>query len=340
MRESGNWEANSYLPRYILPRVDVVQTRDFRLACHSVRQGIPTIYEDHSESYHTAIRLFPQETVTHSAFRLAVATTDAVRDRLIKRGMPPEKVRVAWSGLNEYSLNAIRSDELTHIREQFLGADQEYLVTYAGGLHTCRGIDLILRLAGERTNATFLVLGGHRAHARNLRREVERRGLKNLHVLGYLPQKEVPAFLQASDAVLMPYADPKEARITSPLKFFEYLASGTPIVAARLPELKLFEDLSTLDVEWCGISDYSCFRDALDGILGRALHGSRNCASNREIAAEFTWTQRQRRIFGAAGLPIEDMRKKRPAGLSSLEIQSGRNVAAIAAGTVFASEGF
>lgn len=304
LREAGNWEANTYLPQYVLPRVDAVQTRDFRLACHSVRQGIPTIYEDHNESYHTAIRRFPQDVVSRPAFRLAVATTEAVRQRLVQRGMPSEKAIVAWSGLNAASLKSVARDELMRIREQFLNPGHRSLVTYAGGLHACRGVELILKLAADCPEVTFLIMGGRQAHVRNLRREAQRRRLNNFHVLGYLPQTEVPAFLQASDAVLMPYSDHKEARITSPLKFFEYLASGTPVVAARLPELEGFQQISGLGVDWCGISDYACFRFALSQLLERAESRQHRHSCNREVAAEYTWTQRQRRIFAAAGLDV------------------------------------
>lgn len=303
VRESGAWEAQTYLPWHVFPHIGVVHTRDFRIVEKAVAQNIPTIYEDHNETYHTAIRTFPRRIVHHPAFRVAVSTTSAIRDRLIASGVPAEKTLVAWSGLNARSLEPVGAARIEAIRRKYMRTGARHLVTYAGGLHHCRGVAMLLRLAKDHPELDILVLGGREGHASNLRRQGEERRMKNLHVLGYQPQTRVPEFLQASDVLLLPYMDPAEARVTSPLKFFEYLAAGRPVVSAQLPELQSFASHKSLGVVWCPIGDYDAFRDSLRKLLPSGGRQSSRFL-HRELARSYTWAERQKRIMAAAGIAV------------------------------------
>ena len=64
----------------------------------------------------------------------------------------------------------------------------------------------------------------------------------NSRMEGFVAQREVSAYLLASDVLVMPYSsgvtirDGTEAgEFTSPLKLFEYMAAGKPIVATGVP---------------------------------------------------------------------------------------------------------
>ena len=65
-------------------------------------------------------------------------------------------------------------------------------------------------------------------------------GLSNVAVLGWKPKAEVPKYLAAADVLILPnIATTREStEFTSPLKLFEYMASGVPIVASDLPSLR------------------------------------------------------------------------------------------------------
>jgi O-antigen biosynthesis protein len=62
--------------------------------------------------------------------------------------------------------------------------------------------------------------------------------LPNLHVLGPRPQTDVPAYIAAADVGIVPFATDRLAQAVSPLKAFEYLAMGVPVVATALAEVK------------------------------------------------------------------------------------------------------
>ena len=59
----------------------------------------------------------------------------------------------------------------------------------------------------------------------------------NLRYLGPLPQRELPAALRGASAGIIPYALNDYTANVSPLKLYEYLAAGLPVVATPLPAL-------------------------------------------------------------------------------------------------------
>ena len=59
--------------------------------------------------------------------------------------------------------------------------------------------------------------------------------LDNLLVVGDRPYEELPGWVQRFDVGIVPYTDAAFNRASFPLKVFDYLASGVPVVAAPLP---------------------------------------------------------------------------------------------------------
>ncbi len=61
-------------------------------------------------------------------------------------------------------------------------------------------------------------------------------GLPNLETLGEIPFGDVPGFLSGLDVALVPFRDLPLTRAVDPVKLYEALAMGLPVVARRLPE--------------------------------------------------------------------------------------------------------
>ncbi len=70
--------------------------------------------------------------------------------------------------------------------------------------------------------------------------EARLRALPNVHFLGDRPLAELPSYLKGLDVALIPYKLNELSRNIFPLKLFEYLAGGVPVVSAALPELAGF----------------------------------------------------------------------------------------------------
>ncbi|KKR19024.1 MAG: Glycosyl transferase group 1 [Parcubacteria group bacterium GW2011_GWF1_39_37] len=65
-------------------------------------------------------------------------------------------------------------------------------------------------------------------------------GVKNIRVIGNRPYSEVPMYLKSADVLVLPNSGKSDISklYTSPMKLFEYMASGVPIVASDLPSMR------------------------------------------------------------------------------------------------------
>jgi glycosyltransferase involved in cell wall biosynthesis len=177
------------------------------------------------------------------------------------------------------------------------------VVGYVGGFQPHQGVrqlvEAFARLA-ERDPCLHLLLVGDGPCAGEVRSRIEAAPWAPRALwLGALPRSEVPDCLAAMDVCTAPRFDPRTDRrrsspVGSPLKLFEALAAGRPLVAGALPDLRWVEKLGA------GVcvdgSDPAALADAIDalcrdperrGRMGRAgrdwarAHGSWQAALDR-----------------------------------------------------------
>jgi len=65
----------------------------------------------------------------------------------------------------------------------------------------------------------------------------------NLHFLGRKSKDDLPSYLAGMDVCLNPFRQDELTASVSPLKFYEYLASGRPVASVPMPELAEFDDI-------------------------------------------------------------------------------------------------
>jgi glycosyltransferase involved in cell wall biosynthesis len=149
--------------------------------------------------------------------------------------------------------------------------------------------DLLVALARLRPDWTFALVGpvgpgDPRTDVSELARE------PNVHLLGPRRYEELPAVLRGADAGLIPYAVNDLTRSIFPMKVYEYLAAGLPVVATPLPALD-------------GVPEVQRAPDAegIAALLDRAL-ASDSAQRRRErsqAAAEHSWEHRLGEIAAA-----------------------------------------
>ncbi|MFN8525898.1 MAG: glycosyltransferase [Chloroflexota bacterium] len=70
--------------------------------------------------------------------------------------------------------------------------------------------------------------------------------LPNVHLMGPRANERLPSYLQYSDICMIPYRDDDVTRAIDPVKVYEYLAAGKPVISTPLPELSRFEEVVTV----------------------------------------------------------------------------------------------
>jgi len=154
------------------------------------------------------------------------------------------------------------------------------------GLHDSRlDVDALVALAGADPGWHVVLIGPLKPGQVD---EARLRRFSNVHFLGEKPQTELPGYLKGLAAALIPYKANELTRNIFPLKLFEYLAAGLPVVAGGLPELEGFSGMIELAER---PEDYPALvRQAL------AEDGQDKRAARVALAAKNTWDQRVERI--------------------------------------------
>ena len=102
------------------------------------------------------------------------------------------------------------------------GAIPEPRAVFAGAISTWFDWDLILQVARLRPGISFCIIG---------RGQMPNAMPENVFHLGSRPHDQIAAFLQHSSVGLIPFKDlVRTRRVDRPLKFYEYIASGLPVV--------------------------------------------------------------------------------------------------------------
>ena len=109
------------------------------------------------------------------------------------------------------------------------------VVLYTGTFEPYQGLDLLLEafvhVARSRRDACLVLAGGNPDQIAALRSEAASRGIADAVVFaGQRPSEEIPLYLRMATALV----SPRRTGTNTPLKIYQYLRSGTPIVATRL----------------------------------------------------------------------------------------------------------
>ncbi len=113
------------------------------------------------------------------------------------------------------------------------------VVGFLGSLNYWIDTHLLARIAKAHPEWTLALVGPHDL----LGNIAPLEGLPNVVMTGRVPYEEVPDYVRAFDVCLNPYILDNVAEGCSPIKLYEYLATGKPIVSVDMPEARRFEGL-------------------------------------------------------------------------------------------------
>jgi glycosyltransferase involved in cell wall biosynthesis len=136
------------------------------------------------------------------------------------------------------------------------------VVLYTGTFEAYQGLDLLFeamaRVHERRPDARLLLAGGKPDQVARASQAARAAGIEAVTVFaGERPATEIPAYLLAADVLV----SPRSRGTNTPLKIYQYLRAGRPIVATRL-----LTHTQVLDDETAILTDVSAARFA-DGIL-------------------------------------------------------------------------
>jgi colanic acid biosynthesis glycosyl transferase WcaI len=158
------------------------------------------------------------------------AVTKGIRQLLIERGLPAERVFFLPNGVDTAKFRPMPQAEA---RAQ-LGWQQGFTLLYAGTIGLAHGLEVVLDAAEHLRDAPDIrfVLVGEGAAKAALVSEAERRDLKNVSFLEAQPHHQMPLLISAADACLVSLRKVPLFEGALPSKMYEAMACARPIVLA------------------------------------------------------------------------------------------------------------
>jgi glycosyltransferase involved in cell wall biosynthesis len=154
----------------------------------------------------------------------------------VERGVPSDLIAVIPNGADPA---LFRPDAADHAIRSSYGP-RDVIISFVGSFSNFHGIEtlkhIVATVAAHETDAKFLFVGeGSRSN--DLRTFCATNGLSDrVRFTGHVPRERVPSLMAAADILVAPY-EADEFFYFSPIKIFEYMASGRAMLAARLGQI-------------------------------------------------------------------------------------------------------
>jgi len=197
-------------------------------------------------------------------------------------------------------------------RVPFTRGDGDVVAVFSGAFRAWHGaihlVDAIRRLRARGRNDIRAVFVGNGPELPRVRHAAA--GLDGITLIGAVPHEDVPAILASADIGVAPFdvsAHPSLAHEFhwSPLKIFEYMASGLPVLAPRIERLAGIVNDGEEGLLY-DAADPDALADALERLASSSVRQPLGMAARARAVSDFSWTSHCRQLDTA----MQDARRR------------------------------
>lgn len=225
-----------------------------------------------------------------------ITTNKLKKDWLIHElGIEPKKIHLAPN-----AVDARKFMKVTRVIEEGMGLSRAKIVLYIGSLLPWKGVSTLVSAAKFLpSDILVLVIGGNKDDGEQLREQMAQEGIQDrVIIFPHEPHSRVPVLLASAAVLVLPTSG--KAKIgreeTSPIKAFEYLTAGKPIVASDVPSSREVLDETTA-IFFKADDPIDCARAIREAIDLDLVSKERMLAAQQAFIKNNTWEARARSIL-------------------------------------------
>jgi glycosyltransferase involved in cell wall biosynthesis len=229
--------------------------------------------------------------------RKIVVITSFLRRELIALGYAENNILVAPSGFDRADFDAITDSKAVLRNRLELPADKK-IVLYSGNLFAWKGVfTLVDAFKDMPDDICLVVIGGSEDTLPQFKEYVSSKEYRGrVLILGHKKHAEVASYLKAADLLVIPNSGTEKISKynTSPIKLFEYMASGVPIVASDLPSIR--EILSEKNASFAEPDDAKSLAQVIRTVCDHPAEAQVKAQQAEADSRNYGWDNRARRI--------------------------------------------
>ncbi len=277
------FSANTLIKEALKEDANIYYTRDEHIAYILNKQNKNVVFECH--------RFSNKKKTFYPHLEKIVTISDGLKEDLIKNGIEDSKMLVARDGVDLEEFNVDISKEES--RDKFNLPQDKKILLYTGHLFAWKGADVLAQAAKSLSEVLFVFVGGTDHDVGEFKKKYN---FSNTLILGHRPHNDIPVLLKAADILVLPNRSEEaiSSRYTSPLKLFEYMASGRPIIASDLPSIR--EVLNENNALLVAPNNPKLLAEKIEFLLSREDLQFNLSSQAFELVKGYTWLLRAERI--------------------------------------------
>ena len=224
-----------------------------------------------------------------------IVISKGIKNYFIKNGVPEKKFLVSPDAvdLKKFSLNIGKKEA----RKKIGLSQDKKIIMYTGHLYGWKGADVLAESAkffGD--DVVFYFVGGTAGDIEKFKNKYEKIG-GNIVVAGQKPHDDIPLYLHSADILIIPNSGKEDiSRLyTSPMKLFEYMAAGRPIVVSDLPSMR--EILNEKNALFFIPDNFESLAESIKKILEDKNLSEKISSEARKDALNYSWEKRAEGII-------------------------------------------
>ncbi|MGC9605506.1 MAG: glycosyltransferase family 4 protein [Minisyncoccia bacterium] len=253
---------------------------------------MPFYWEAHVSHYNFMVRRVLRKA------KGVIAISGGLRDLFVGKGADLGKFLLAPDSIDGNIL--LDPTDKRELRAK-LGLPQDRtIVGYVGKYRTMgkeKGVGELIKVFGEIAShfpkAHLLLVGINPSEMAEVKDVLAENAVapERFEIVGHVKQEQAMRYIKAADVLVMNYPDtPHYALYMSPLKLFEYMASGNPIVTTDLPSVR--EILDEKSAFFAPADDHRALREAIEKAILHPEEGAILARRALEEVKKYTWQKR------------------------------------------------
>jgi glycosyltransferase involved in cell wall biosynthesis len=169
---------------------------------------------------------------------------------------------------------------------------------FSGHFYPGRGTGLLFSLAQAMPQIQFLWIGGRKEDIDYWNLKLDEAQVSNVILTGFIDNNRLPLYLAAAEVLMIPFerriegsSGGNSADICSPMKLFEYMATGRAILTSDLPVIH--EILDESNARFAPPEDLQAWQEALAYLFDHPIIMKALGKSARKDSRQYNWLDRE-----------------------------------------------